>query len=289
MEILEEISRDMELPNFYAPIHDQIRNHLARLGLGSRLNAIPSGVIFEMPALIDQTTANQKSFKVRATRKLRQSRVFLDMAAKADDEIKPILLYYGIAQLWGFFVSSCVKHGSLSQSHGLKVLEGPQLQIKFSGRGSFFRLVNLFSIFGISSQYSIIDWDPAKSKFIQKPISCPYTIDIGAFKKIFGEDLAKDGSRFGNTEVDLDCYVALFVASHLARYRPELWTEIVDGEDSDSSMVIYRRAFEKCSTTTMRVVGVLWGLSKGISPSSAFTSLSYNLTTLGELGQDSVL
>jgi len=54
-------------------------------------------------------------------------------------------------------------------------------------------------------------------------------------------------------------------------------------------MVIYRRAFEKCHTTGMRVVGVLWGLSKGISPRSGFTSLSYNLTTLGELQQDSVL
>jgi len=31
----------------------------------------------------------------------------------------------------------------------------------------------------------------------------------------------------------------------------------------------------------MRVVGVLWGLSKSISPRSTFTSLSYNLTTLG--------
>ena len=108
MEILEEISRDMELPNFYASIHDGVRSHLTRLGLEDRLNAIPSGVIPEMPTLIDQTTANQKSFKVRATRKLRQSRIYLDMAAKADDEIKPLLLYYGIAQLWGFFVSSCV-------------------------------------------------------------------------------------------------------------------------------------------------------------------------------------
>jgi len=234
MEILEEISRDMELPNFYASIHDEVRNHLTRLGLENRLNAIPSGVISEMPTLIDQTTANQKSFKVRATRKLRQGRIYLDMAAKADDEIKPLLLYYGIAQLWGFFVSSCVKHASPSQSHGLKVLDGPQLQIKFLGRGSFFRLVNLFSILGISSQYSLIDWDHAQSKFIQKSVSYPYTMDIGVFKKIFGQDLAKDSSRFGDTEVDLDCYVALFVASHLARYRPELWTEIVDGEDSDS-------------------------------------------------------
>jgi hypothetical protein len=267
-----EIGRDMELPSYYGFIHEKIRSRLDRMGLGTRIGTLAQNTVLESPHVITAARAQTPSFKVRASSLLKQGRIFIDIGLEAEDEIKPLLLYYGIAQTWGFFVQSCIGYPGRSTSHGLSVMhDGQTFHLKILEKGSYVRLINSFAIFGAESPYSKIRWDSSQSKLVlsTSPTKYPIDLKIEDWYNMFVKHWKEDSSSQGEIVLDQDCYMLLFVASHLARYRPETWTETVRGESSESWMRLYRRAFERCQFMFEKAVLAVHYISEGVSPRNA--------------------
>jgi len=136
---------------------------------------------------------------------------------------------------------------------------------------SYVRLINSFAVFGAKSPYSKICWDSSQSKLVlsSSPTAYPIDLKVEDWYRIFTDHWKEDNSLRGEIVVDQDCYMLLFVASHLARYRPETWTEIVRGESSQPWMRLYRRAFERCRFMFEKVVLAVHYVSEGVSPRDA--------------------
>ena len=66
--------------------------------------------------------------------------------------------------------------------------------------------------------------------------------------------------------LDEDCYMLNFLASHFARYRPEMWRRIVDGQDGETSMIHFRRAFQRVPRIYEKLVATVMGTARGTSP-----------------------
>jgi len=156
-QTIREFGWALELPSYYCLEHEKLRNHLGRLHFSDHVDqATRTGFIEEHPKALGQAP---NSLVTRVTQLLKQGRIFIQVGMEAQDEVKPILLYYGMSQVWGFFVASFVDHGRPPKSHGLAV--GPSdssFRVSMSQSGSFTRLVDLLAILGIQSEYSRILW-----------------------------------------------------------------------------------------------------------------------------------
>jgi hypothetical protein len=203
------------------------------------------------------------------------------MGLQAEDEIKPLLLYYGVAQACGFFVCSICKYPDLSKSHGITVDEDLNVVVRDSG--AFVRLLDVYSLFGTESQYCRFIWDEAQSTFVESQSSkkYPFSKPLQTIYLDAAEILQMNPSAEKNVSLDHLSYLLLFVASHLARYRPEVWKSIVEGEGTDVSMTLYRRVMEEAKTFSQKVVGSILLASKGTSPRYFLNKDSSYMANLG--------
>jgi len=266
-----ELGRDMELPSYYGYIHEKIRSNLDRMGLGTRIGTLPQGTIQESPHAITADRAQKASFKARASSLLKQGRTFVNMGLEAEDEIKPLLLHYGIAQTWGFFVQSCIAYPGRSTSWA--VSDARRSDIPSQGIGERFVRASDQLICSFRGKVPVLQdmlgFLSVETSIIVYPTAYPIDLKVEDWYRIFTDHWKEDNSLRGEIVVDQDCYMLLFVASHLARYRPETWTEIVRGESSQPWMRLYRRAFERCRFMFEKVVLAVHYVSEGVSPRDA--------------------
>jgi len=98
-QTIREFGRALELPSYYREEHDKLRSHLHNWHFSDRIHqATSTGHIEEPPRALGQPS---DPLVTRATQLLKQGRIFIQMGMKAQDEVKPILLYYGMSQVWG--------------------------------------------------------------------------------------------------------------------------------------------------------------------------------------------
>jgi len=169
----------------------------------------------------------------------------------------------------GFFVTSLVDHGGLSTSHGLAVTPSDSgFRVSMSRSGSFTRLVDLLAILGIQSEYSRILWDSSTKDFSESSSArkYPFSILVENLHEYFEEHLRMTTVPHRTILLDEDCYMLNFVASHFARYRPEIWRRIVDGEGKETSMIHFRSAFQRIPLMYEKLVATFMGTARGTAP-----------------------
>lgn len=209
-----------------------------------------------------------------ATQLLRQGRRFIELGSQSEDEIKPVLLYYGVAQTCGFFVRSICTY-PLSTGHGIKI-QG-DLNVQINSKGSFVRLLDVYSLLGVKSLYSKYHWDDSRSAFVESTSELRYPSSTPRPLETIYEDFAKINkmtpSSERNSSFDHAAYLLLFIASHLARYRPEKWKRIVEGIGNEQSMVVYRRVMEHATELHQKMgSAVFLPAAIGVSPRDVLTA-----------------
>jgi len=281
---IDEIARYLELPSLYQPIASQAAKYLSSAGLDKRLSLVTVNMVSDVPIPLDEKRISTRAFALRGTRLARQARLFLAMGLTAEDEIKPILLYYAIAQVFGFTVWSLVKHKTLSKSHGLLLAQDQQrtFHLSMPKKGSFNRLVDLLAVFGGEPQFANIRWDSVQGNFVDSasnqtsPHKYPFSITLETVYADFDKHVSMTLSAQRTVALDLDCYVLLFIASHFARYRPEIWKRIVDGEKKETSFLYFKTAFDNCPLLYEKAIATVFLAAHEISPKDTFNLLEYN-------------
>jgi hypothetical protein len=202
---------------------------------------------------------------------VRNSRELLEESHKVSDRIRPILAYYAHQQYVGFFIYTLFKYPktTVSSGHGLSIIWGKgkntnieNVSIEFHKSGFFRRLVDTFTILRHPNAYS--SWLPIQreGKYVFVENNLDSRIKIGKVdlpsmmnynSKPFEEEFCQ---RFPNERVYPDTYdklltnfCLLFVASNIARYRPQLWERILEGLSENEAMFNKRmkRVYEMTS------------------------------------------
>jgi len=279
---IDDYGLSLELPSFYSHEHDKLSRNLdewsfstlEKGSLSDRIaQAIETGLIDGEPTVVRQPSAEHIT---RATQLLKQGRIFIQLGTEAQDEIKPILLYYGLSQTWGFFVASFLDHGDPPRTHGLSVTSSTAgFHVKMHRSGAFTRLVDLLAILGIQSQYSsvLLD-DTGKISESTSERKYPFDISLGTLHSYFAEHWKMTSSMHQGMLLDQDSYMLTFVASFFARYRPEIWKRIVEGLDEDTPMISFRAAFKRVPLMYRKAVAAFMGAVRHSSPKN--TLLAYN-------------
>jgi len=140
--------------------------------------------------------------------------------------------------------------------HGLSIDWGTgknqsinSIKIELHDKGFFHRLVDTFTILGHALAYS--SWLPIHQKdrqvvFVKnslesriktRKIGLPSLIEWNSkdFSIEFPSKFPEEGVHSAQFDGLLTDFLLLFTASTIARYRPQLWGEILDGNDEDAA------------------------------------------------------
>lgn len=213
-----------------------------------------------------------KRLSLQNTAFLRNSKELLEESHKVSDRITPILAFYAHQQYSQFFIHTLFKYPitSVAAGHGLKVIWGEgkkpsigTMKIQLVENGFFRRLVDTFTILGRPNAYS--SWLPLrqdhKYAFVENSLDSQIKIgkiDLLSMMNFTSEDFKNEFlQHFPEQEVYpcqydelLTEYSLLFVASNIARYRPQLWEEILAGSSENEA-----RFNNKIKTIYQRISG----------------------------------
>ena len=266
MEGLEEAIRNTELPAIYQPLHHNCIAKLGALQYQKRIDWLRP-LVEEKPSMYLDADADDPDHILRATQLLRQGRRFIELGLQSEDEIKPLLLFYGLTQVTGCLVTSLVKY-QLSGGHGIKI--DRDLNVRIDERGSFVRYLDMSALIGLRSRYQRFTLDETNSCFTKSSTSlyAKYTKPqpLNTIYSDFQEIMQMQPSAERNVSTDHGAYLLLFIASFLARYRPEIWKRIVDGLNQETAMVIYRRVMESLSDLCQRQAVTVFLTALGLPP-----------------------
>ena len=184
-------------------------------------------------------------------------------ATQATDSTAPILFHYSWHCFNSFFAYTFFRwKPQHSQSHGIRVSnlsdDVGKIVINISKKGGIFqRLVDTWSCLGCSLAFSeylpMFKGDEIRFQANQMPflkeISSlelsqllkfnPYEYERAYWKRFGRESLVHNPSfsnSMGTPTKIMQSYLTLFVASSIARYRPALWSSILDGETEEKSL-----------------------------------------------------
>lgn len=180
---------------------------------------------------------------------LRNSFELWEWTQRVTDFIKPILFYYSWQQFNAFFIYTLFKWPRPSRGHGvactfggLKPSEIEEIKVEFRKMGSFRRLVDTFVVLGNPTAYG--PWIPLGKKqgliFKENKIDSRISIDKMKLVNILEFDPQKFYEKFKSMypnrhygfhiDVLLTDFLLVFIASNIARYRPQLWNNVLDGK-----------------------------------------------------------
>ncbi len=164
------------------------------------------------------------------------------------DRVKPIIFYYSWQQFNAFFIYTLLKWSSSSKGHGVfcnfketDPLNISRIQIEFNDKGFFRRLVDTFVILGSPTAYA--PWIPLQEgerlKFEENTIHSriPFKAELVDILNFNPEDFFRKfksmyPEKFYDKYVDvlLTDYLLIFVSSNIARYKPQLWANVLVGK-----------------------------------------------------------
>ena len=194
---------------------------------------------------------------------LKQAQNFRKFAKDAITEVKPLLLYYAESQFFAFFIYSIFHFDGPAKGHGLS-MTGNSLKnigIKFQESGFFQRIVNTYSLLDASWIFS-----PLEIKDKNEIKKCENLYQITKKPTITLDKLIelKDQCRpnyYGHDFDQLD-FLFIFLASSLARYKPDLWHTIVNG-DKGNQIAYFKQSFSRFEKLWDRLFDVLYSLYRG--------------------------
>jgi len=187
---------------------------------------------------------DQESLVSQNTILLRNSSEFWEAAQKVTEFIKPVLYHYSFQQFGAFFIYTMFRWPMPSSGHGINCALADnieEVEVEFREIGFFKRLLDTFVVLGRPSAYGSciplgtkegitfetntiplrIPTDRAKLTEILdfKPLSF-----AKEFKLMYPNALYDRGLDYRLTD-----FVVVFIASNIARYRPNLWRMIMNG------------------------------------------------------------
>ena len=199
----------------------------------------------DYPRVILEQKLDELSYQ--NTRFLKNSFELWEWTQKVTDFIKPILFYYSWQQFSAFFIYTLFKWPSPSRGHGVACTFGEsgeieEIKIEFRKMGFFRRLVDTFVVLGNPTAYG--SWIPLGAKqgliFKENRIDSGISIDKMKLVNILDFDPQKFYSKFKSmypnkyygphVDVLLTDFLLIFIASNIARYRPQLWNNVLDGK-----------------------------------------------------------
>lgn len=161
---------------------------------------------------------------------------FLDGYTTVDDNVKPIMLHYGMIYLFDFFSRTWLKY-ERNWGHGMKITPSANEHfVKIKKSGIFPRAVDAFYLLDQSSLFSPDDDDgigyqlnvelETISELIEemKYSECP-EISLTQLIDVY-ERLGKIAGSVSKANPILVGYVILFIVSSVSRYNAEDWFKI---------------------------------------------------------------
>jgi hypothetical protein len=196
--------------------------------------------------------------------------MLLEIAKSSEGLVKPMLFYYGLAQVCGAASEAFLAWRGVSPSHGLRVIDYDKGLLRFEGDGSFQKLATtLFVLDGGANpfiEFVFPHRDPTAAVRVSGPTEISFADllslrsdpkrlrdwigNFGIFSTI--EDEKRD---VGITRLLLN-YAVLYYSSCLCRYRPTQWQEILNGRRSLEILQI-EGAFEAADKAADGVVNFL--------------------------------
>lgn len=219
----------------------------------------------DIPKIREFTNYTNEDF-LRNVIFLKQAQNFGKLAKDAIIEVKPLLLYYAENQLFAFFIHSIFHFDGPSRGHGLSMIgtDLDDIGIEFQKSGFFQRIVNSYSILnapGIFSSLKINGQGGVDEIGTQYSITKTPTITLSELIEL------KDNSKPGPDGYILDQFdfLFLFLASSLARYKPDLWHLIVNGENGNQ-IAYFKQSFSRFEKLWDRLLHTLYSLYHGSAP-----------------------
>ena len=187
---------------------------------------------------------DQESLVRQNTIFLRNSSEFWEAAQEVTEFIKPVLYHYSFQQFGAFFVYTMFKWPMPSSGHGIRCQLSENIEeigVEFRATGFFKRLLDTFIVLGRPTAYG--SWIPLGSKegVVFKENTIPLRIptdrvkltEILDFKPLSFAKAFKSMHPNAHYDRGLDYrltdYLVIFIASNIARYRPNLWRMIISG------------------------------------------------------------
>ena len=243
----------------------------------------------------DKTSDYPRAIKEKDLNKLADdNRIFLKNShqlwmetQKVSDLIKPILFYYSWQQFAAFFIYSLLKWPNPPMGHGVQYGSGKdpdnlqEVTIELREAGFFKRLVDSFVILGYPTAYG--SWIPLRAHTYRKneietkiPTGKNKFVEILDFdSKIFATSLNEqfpNNSYVRHVDVLLTDFLIVFVASNIARYRPKLWINVLEGigEDEAKFKLKVEKAYNDFNIDLIsflnEVKNQLWKWKSGTTP-----------------------
>jgi hypothetical protein len=188
---------------------------------------------------------------------LRNAERFGRMATTdAESVISPILYYYSLTFLNSFFTGMIFQYEFPPSNHGLEMKWSNSLEdigVVIRESGQFVRLIDAVCLLKADTPFQQlkIDLTPKPS-----PVTAKYKL----------RDLFKLRTKLhGYTTWDLADYLVMYAASNLARYRPQLWDEILRAETNELYSN-FARVFQRHDRFMARLVCTVHQISLTGSP-----------------------
>ncbi|KFM20178.1 YaaC-like Protein [Marine Group I thaumarchaeote SCGC AAA799-P11] len=197
---------------------------------------------------------------------LKQAHNFGKLALNAIPEVKPLLLYYAENQLQAFFVYSIFHFKDNSFGHGLSISGNSyeNIGVKIKEKGFFQRIVNAYTILGSSWIFSPLELTGGNGlQERDDPYSFVTTPTLRLKELIEIKNHAKPHPN--GYILDQTDYLFLFLASFLARYKPDIWHEIVGGEKGDE-FAYFKQSFTRFSLVWDRLIHMLFSIYHNTTP-----------------------
>jgi len=196
---------------------------------------------------------------------LKNAKELWNESKRVSDRVRPILAYYAHQQYAAFFIYTLFRYPitSASVGHGLSIEwgEGKKpsvsgIKVKLLENGFFRRLVDTFTIIGTPTAYG--SWLPFEGNFCENSLDSRLKvgekIGLPSIMNFSSDNFIKEYTAkfsIAGPYIDrlLTNFVLLFVASNIARYRPQLWGQVLAGTYEDDAKfnkiikIVYDRIF----------------------------------------------
>jgi len=249
------------IPSSYRAIFKQIHGNLTSpdytVICKSYKDRLDASLHTDVPSLRDFSEYNESDF-IRNVIFLKQAYNFEKLSANAASEVKPLLLYYAENQLYAFFVYSLFYFDNFSKGHGLSIVGNTydNIGVSIKKNGFFQRIVNTYTVLGSSWVFSPLKLNSSNSfdeldgeySFVKEP-----TIPLKKLIKI-KNNFKPNPDGYITDQLD---YLFLFIASSLARYKPDLWHSIVAGENGDE-IAYFKQSFTRFNIVWKRLLHTLF-------------------------------
>lgn len=210
---------------------------------------------------------NRKWLSRQNVRFMENARETYDAGLRASSHIKPILYHYSWHSFLAFLMYTFLTFDGLAKGHGISVTKMKSNEINlefhpFNKRGFFQRILDVLTVLGYPLAFA--RWIPIVEKNGNLTFEKNNISRIANAKRINLKDIVTFNSHdyiknirakfklkpetrayFSSMNECIKGFIVLLTASTISRYKPHVWTEILEGEEEYESMLLkqVRRAY----------------------------------------------